>query len=60
MIKIIVAGPAVSLITAGLFFFWTKEFAIINLMIGIINLLPIGQLDGMRILNIMVENKVYK
>jgi len=60
MIKILIAGPAVSLLAAGLFLFWTKDFAIVNLIIGLINLLPIGELDGMRILNIIMENKVYK
>lgn len=60
LIKIIIAGPAVSLVTAGLFLFWTKEFAIINLMIGLVNLFPIGELDGMRIISIIIENRVYK
>jgi len=60
MIKIIIAGPAVSLLMAGLFLFWTKDFAIINLMIGLVNLFPIGELDGMRVLNLIMENKIYK
>jgi len=60
LIKILIAGPAVSLLTAGLFLFWTKDFAIVNLMIGLVNLLPIGELDGMRIVHIIIENKVYR
>ena len=60
LIKIIIAGPVVSLIAAGLFLFWTKEFAIINLIIGLVNLFPVGELDGMRIMNIIIENKIYK
>ena len=60
IIKILIAGPATSILMAGLFLFWTKDFAIINLMIGLVNLFPLGELDGMRILNIIVDNKVYK
>lgn len=60
MIKILIAGPAVSILMAGLFLFWTKDFAIINLMVGLVNLFPVGELDGMRILNIILDSKVYK
>lgn len=49
MIKILLAGPVTSLLVAGLFLFWTKEFALINLVIGVFNLLPLGSLDGGRI-----------
>jgi stage IV sporulation protein FB len=52
MIKILVAGPAMSLIMAGIFFFWTKEVAMINLFIALLNLMPIGELDGGRLLNL--------
>lgn len=53
MLKILIAGPAVNIITAVLFFYWTENFAITNLLIGIFNLLPIGELDGMRIFSIV-------
>lgn len=54
MLKILIAGPAVNIITAGLFFYWTEDFAITNLLMGIFNLLPIGELDGMRIFSIVI------
>lgn len=54
MLKILIAGPAVNIITAGLVFYWTPQFAMINLLIGLFNLIPIGELDGMRILNILM------
>lgn len=56
MLKILIAGPAVNFIIAGLFFYWTPQFAIMNFFIGIINLLPIYELDGMRIINILLKN----
>ena len=54
MLKILIAGPAVNFVTAGLVFYWTQEFATINFLIGIFNLLPIFELDGMRIISIMI------
>lgn len=56
MLKILIAGPAVNFITAGLFFLWTSEFAMINVLIGMLNMLPIYELDGMRIINILLKN----
>lgn len=55
MLKILWAGPVTSFIVAGLAFFWTKDFAIINLIIGIFNLLPLGSLDGGRIFRILMQ-----
>ncbi len=60
ILKILIAGPATSFIVAGLSLFWTKNFAILNLIIGLTNLLPVYRLDGMRIINIFIENKIYK
>ena len=54
MIKILIAGPAVNIITAGLALKWTPQFATINTIIALINLVPIGELDGKRILNIVM------
>lgn len=56
MLKILIAGPAVNFITAGFAFYWTPQFATINFFMGIFNLLPIYELDGMRILNILIKN----
>ena len=53
MLKILIAGPAVNFITAGLFLYWTIDFATINFLVGVFNLLPIYELDGMRIFNIV-------
>lgn len=58
MIRILIAGPAMSLLMAGIFFFWTKEGAMINLFIALLNLVPIGTLDGGRLLNIFKNNSV--
>jgi len=55
MLKILIAGPAVNFITAGLVFYWTSKFAIINFLIGIFNLLPLYELDGMRIVSIVID-----
>lgn len=55
MLKILIAGPAVNFVTAGLVFYWTPEFATINFLIGIFNMLPIFELDGMRIINILIN-----
>jgi len=55
MIKILIAGPAVNFITAGLVFCWTSQFALINFLIGIFNLLPIFELDGMRIISLLLD-----
>lgn len=55
MIKILMAGPATSLCVAGFLFFWTREFALVNFVIGIFNLLPMGSLDGGRLSNFMFE-----
>jgi Zn-dependent protease len=55
MIKILMAGPAVNFVTTGLVFYWTQEFAMINFLIGIFNLLPIFELDGKRIVSILIE-----
>jgi len=49
MMKILIAGPAVNFLMAGLFFLWTKEFAMMNFLLGVFNLLPVGELDGGRI-----------
>jgi len=57
MMKILMAGPAVNFVTAGLVFYWTSEFALINFLIGVCNLLPIFELDGMRIINILFNRK---
>jgi Zn-dependent protease len=56
MLKILIAGPAVNFITAGLILYWTPNYAMINCLIGLFNLLPIGELDGIRILNIVIKN----
>jgi len=50
MLKILLAGPVTSLLLAGIFIFWTKDFGLTNFIIGIFNLLPIGELDGGRLL----------
>jgi Zn-dependent protease len=55
MLKILIAGPAVSFITAGLVFYWTSEFAVINFLIGMFNLMPIFELDGMRMASILIK-----
>ena len=55
MIKILLFGPVTSICVAGLFL-WTKEFSIVNLMIGLFNLLPFGNLDGGRVVKI-IEKK---
>lgn len=55
MLKILMAGPAVNFITAGLVFYWTQEFATINFLLGMFNLLPLFELDGMRIINILIK-----
>ena len=49
MVKILLAGPATSICVAGLLFFWTTEFAFVNLIVGFFNLLPISSLDGGRL-----------
>jgi len=49
MLKILIAGPATSVLVAGFFVLWTKEFALVNFIVGLFNLLPIGELDGGRI-----------
>lgn len=51
MIKILLAGPATSILVAGVFILWTKEFATANFIIGIFNLLPVWNLDGGRLSN---------
>ena len=48
MLKILLAGPVTSILVAGFFVLWTKEFAIVNFIIGLFNLLPLGDLDGGR------------
>lgn len=50
MLKILLSGPVTSFCVAGLFTLWTKEFAMMNFIIGLFNLLPIGELDGSRIM----------
>ena len=45
-----------SFTVAGLVFLWTKEFALVNLIIGIFNLIPIGNLDGGRIFRILMQS----
>lgn len=54
MFRILIAGPATSVFVAGLFAFWTKEFAFVNLLLGLFNLLPIGKLDGGRMFSLLV------
>ena len=56
LLKIILAGPVTSFIVSGLAFFWTKEFAIVNLIIGTVNFIPIGSLDGGRIFRNLMQN----
>lgn len=56
MLKIILAGPVTSFIVAGFCFLWTKEFAVTNLIIGVFNLIPLGNLDGGRIFRILMQN----
>lgn len=56
LLKITLAGPVTSFIVSGLAFFWTKDFAIINLIIGLFNLIPIGSLDGGRIFRILMQS----
>ena len=56
ILKIILAGPVMSFTVAGLVFLWTKEFALVNLIIGIFNLIPIGNLDGGRIFRILMQS----
>lgn len=53
MIRILVAGPAVNFLMAGLFFLWTKEFAMMNFLLGAFNLLPVGKLDGGRLFQLL-------
>lgn len=63
MIKILIAGPVVNFFTAGLLFLWTKEFALINVLLGMFNLLPVGELDGARIFQIVtvqLQNNMLK
>ena len=55
MLKILIAGPAVNFITAGLVFYWISQFALINFLIGIFNLLPVFELDGMRITKLLIK-----
>ena len=55
MLKVLIAGPAVNFITAGLVFYWTLDFATINFFIGVFNLLPIYEFDGMRILLMLLK-----
>ena len=50
MIKILLAGPLASLIVSGLFLFWTRDFSLVNFVVGIFNLLPFGMLDGGRLI----------
>jgi len=54
MIKILLAGPATSLLVAGLFL-WTKNFSIANFIIGLLNLLPIWNLDGGKAVKIIAN-----
>ena len=56
MLKILIAGPATSIIVAGLFGVWTKEFSCTNLVVGLFNLLPFGELDGGRMLPFILKN----
>jgi len=55
MMRILLAGPVTSFCVSGLFCLWTKEFALINFIIGLFNLLPIGELDGGRIMEIWAK-----
>lgn len=56
MTKILLAGPATSVCVAGFLILWTKEFALANFIVGVFNLLPIGNLDGGR-MSKLIENK---
>lgn len=49
LFKIVIAGPVTSFAMAGFAFFGMKNFAIINFLIAMINLIPMGNLDGGRI-----------
>lgn len=53
MLKILFAGPVASILAAGFFCLWTKEFAISNFIVGLFNLIPIGDLDGGRIIRLL-------
>lgn len=53
MIKILASGPATNIIVAGLFFLWTENFATANFIIGIINLIPLGEMDGGRLIKFL-------
>ena len=55
MMKILLAGPVTSFCVAGFFVLWTKDFAVINFIIGLFNLLPIGELDGGRIMETLIK-----
>ena len=50
MIKILLAGPVTSLTIAGFSLFWTREFSLVNFVVGVFNLLPFGMLDGGRLI----------
>lgn len=56
MFKILLAGPMTSFIVSGLAFFYLKDFAVINLIIGVFNFIPIGYLDGGRIFRILMQS----
>ena len=60
------AGPAVNLLLAGLGWLWVVQvragyypafFAAANLCVGAFNLLPVGELDGRRILKLIFAAK---
>ena len=57
MMKILIAGPAVNFLTAGLFYFWTNEFAVMNFLLGVFNLLPVGELDGGRLFQLIASGR---
>lgn len=55
MIKILVSGPISSILTSIICIFWSRNFAMVNFIIGIFNLLPLGSLDGGRLYKLKIK-----
>ena len=53
MLKILLAGPVASIMAAGLFILWTTDFAVVNFIMGMFNLIPFWELDGGRMAKIL-------